>query len=184
MALSVTGPFLVESALPAAPVPRPPAPISAICSVPPSAPWTWGTTIPAKADAAAILPVVLIKSRREATLDCLLCASLILLYPTDDARLARIQQFKTQIEPGKKCPFSCGGGPALWLSNSCAGRRRQQCSAGFQPAVSPTSSRHARSKCRTRRGLETRDTADWTSALRSQALTGKACPLTGHDPPS
>jgi len=45
-------------------------------------------------------------------------------------------------------------------------------SAGFQPAVSPTSSRQGvdssgrREKQEMLRGLEARDTADWKSALR------------------
>src|SRR6266536_5036299 len=65
MATSLIGPFLTESASPTAPVPRPPQPTSATWMVLFSAAWTWGMATPAKADAAAILPVFLMNSRRE-----------------------------------------------------------------------------------------------------------------------
>src|SRR5436189_5687025 len=65
MATSLIGPFLTESASPTAPVPRPPQPTSATWMVLFSAAWTWGMATPARADAAANLPVLLINSRRE-----------------------------------------------------------------------------------------------------------------------
>src|SRR6266516_3190719 len=65
MATSLIGPFLTESASPTAPVPRPPQPTSATWMVLFSAAWTWGMATPARADAAAILPVFLMNSRRE-----------------------------------------------------------------------------------------------------------------------
>src|SRR6266850_15255 len=65
MATSLIGPFLTESASPAAPVPRPPQPTSATWMVLFSAAWTWGMATPARADTAAILPVFLMNSRRE-----------------------------------------------------------------------------------------------------------------------
>src|SRR5580693_2407784 len=83
MATSLMGPQFVDSALPAAPVPRPPQPTRAtwIRSVPAAwtggmamparavvpAPWTGGMATPAKADAAARRPVFCNNSRREET---------------------------------------------------------------------------------------------------------------------
>src|SRR6202167_2039816 len=66
MATSLTGPRLMESALAAAPPPRPPQPIKAtwIRSLP--AAWTAGMATLAKAEAAANLPVFLMNSRRDA----------------------------------------------------------------------------------------------------------------------
>ena len=69
MATSLTGPFLTDMASAAAPVPRPPQPIKATRIVLSSAAWTCGTTTPANAVAAAILPVFFRNSRRDA--DCL-----------------------------------------------------------------------------------------------------------------
>src|SRR5439155_4247143 len=65
MATSSIGPFLTERASPTAPVPRPPQPTNATWMVLFSAAWTWGIATPARADAAAILPVFLMNSRRE-----------------------------------------------------------------------------------------------------------------------
>src|ERR1041385_228839 len=65
MATSFTGPPVELSALSAAPVPRPPQPIKATWMRLLPAAWTRGKVTPARAEAAAIVPVVLIKSRRE-----------------------------------------------------------------------------------------------------------------------
>src|ERR1051326_4993643 len=65
MATSLTGQALTDRALAAAPVPRPPQPISATWMVLLSAVWTCGRATPARAEAAASLPVFLINSRRE-----------------------------------------------------------------------------------------------------------------------
>src|SRR3984957_20140346 len=67
MATSLMGPLLVDSALTAAPVPRPPQPTRAtwIRSVP--AAWTEGMATLARADAAARRPVFWNNSRREET---------------------------------------------------------------------------------------------------------------------
>ena len=65
MATSLIGPFLTDRALSAAPVPRPPQPISATWIVLSSAAWTWGTTIAARAAPAAIRPVFFRNSRRD-----------------------------------------------------------------------------------------------------------------------
>src|SRR5258705_4276213 len=65
MATSLIGPaLLVASAFEAAPVPRPPQPTSATWIVLLPAAWTWGMATPARAEAAAMRPVVLINSRR------------------------------------------------------------------------------------------------------------------------
>src|SRR5262249_13959490 len=64
-ATSLIGPLLVASALAAAPVPRPPQPISATWIVLSSAACTAGIATPARAEVAATCPVVLRKSRRE-----------------------------------------------------------------------------------------------------------------------
>src|SRR5262249_15281063 len=55
----------VDSALAAAPVPRPPQPTSAKRIVLSSPAWTEGMATPARAEAAATWPVVLRKSRRD-----------------------------------------------------------------------------------------------------------------------
>src|SRR5438552_16715404 len=65
MATSLIGPFVTESASPAAPVPRPPQPTSATWMVLFSAAWTWGRATPARADTAANWPVFLLNWRRE-----------------------------------------------------------------------------------------------------------------------
>ena len=67
MATSLMGPLLVDSALAAAPVPRPPQPTRAtwIRSLP--AAWTEGMATLARADAAARRPVFCNNSRREET---------------------------------------------------------------------------------------------------------------------
>src|SRR5437667_10114393 len=66
MAARVIGPLLlVESALAAAPLPRPPHPIRATWTVLFPAAWTWGMATPAKAEAAAKRPVFFRNSRRE-----------------------------------------------------------------------------------------------------------------------
>src|SRR6266851_6711739 len=65
IATSLIGPVLTDMELPAAPVPRPPQPISATDIVSPPAAWTGGSIMPAKADAAAILPDVFNNSRRD-----------------------------------------------------------------------------------------------------------------------
>ena len=66
MATSLTGPsLLVEKALPAAPVPRPPQPTSASWRVSVPAACTWGRVMPASAEMAATRPLVLMNSRRE-----------------------------------------------------------------------------------------------------------------------
>src|SRR5580692_8502399 len=66
IATSLIGPRLTDSALAAAPPPRPPQPIRAtwIRSLP--AAWTAGMATLAKAETAANLPVVLMNSRRDA----------------------------------------------------------------------------------------------------------------------
>src|SRR5438552_18289311 len=68
MATSLIGPFFTESASPAAPAPRLPQPTSATWMVLFAAAWTRGIATPARADAAAILPVFLMNSRREVRL--------------------------------------------------------------------------------------------------------------------
>ncbi len=65
MATSLIGPLLVASALAAAPVPRPPQPISATRIVLSSPAWTNGAENPASDVAAATVPVVLRNSRRD-----------------------------------------------------------------------------------------------------------------------
>src|SRR5438874_1309747 len=65
MATSLVGPVLTDMASPAAPVPRPPQPISATEMLLFSAAWTCGIIMPANADAAAILPEALNNSRRD-----------------------------------------------------------------------------------------------------------------------
>src|SRR5262249_39710211 len=57
MATSLTGPWVVERALPAAPVPRPPQPTRATWIVLFSAAWTDGIATPASAEPAAARPV-------------------------------------------------------------------------------------------------------------------------------
>src|SRR5438876_12416822 len=64
MAVRRVGPCLVARALATAPVPRPPQPTRAIWIVPDSPACTCGSATPARAEAAAILPVVVIMSRR------------------------------------------------------------------------------------------------------------------------
>src|SRR5438309_6656476 len=68
MATSFVGPFLTDRALSAAPPPRPPQPIRATWMVLFSAACTCGMAAPARAETAAILPVLLINSRREVRL--------------------------------------------------------------------------------------------------------------------
>ena len=68
MATSLIGPFWTDSALSAAPVPRPPQPTSASWIVLSSAGMDLGTTIAAKAVAAATRPVFFKNSRRERVL--------------------------------------------------------------------------------------------------------------------
>src|SRR5438132_11030904 len=68
MATSLIGPPLVERALAAAPVPRPPQPTRATWMVFHSPACTSGRTTPARADAAAILPDCFIISRRDGPL--------------------------------------------------------------------------------------------------------------------
>src|SRR5688572_10422391 len=68
MATSLIGPPLVLSALPVAPVPRPPQPTSATFTVWLSAACTCGRATPASADAAANLPLVFKNSRRDETI--------------------------------------------------------------------------------------------------------------------
>src|SRR4051794_26492404 len=64
MATSLTGPAVVERALTAAPEPRPPQPMRAMRIVLSSAAKTWGMSMPARAEAAAMAEVVLRNSRR------------------------------------------------------------------------------------------------------------------------
>ncbi len=66
MATSLIGPCVVDRALPAAPVPRPPQPTRATRIVLSSAAWTDGTATPARADAVATAPVVSRNCRRDA----------------------------------------------------------------------------------------------------------------------
>ncbi len=66
MAVSLTSPCCsTDKALAAAPVPRPPQPTRAICTVLSSAACTAGTTMLVKAEAAAIRPVFCKNSRRD-----------------------------------------------------------------------------------------------------------------------
>src|SRR5258708_6777508 len=65
--MSFIGPGLLDSALPAAPLPRPPQPTSATWMVLFSAAWTCGMTAPARAEAAAMRPVLFRNSRRDVT---------------------------------------------------------------------------------------------------------------------
>src|SRR5437899_1089169 len=67
IATSLIGPGLVDIALPAAPLPRPPQPTSATWMALFSAAWTCGMTAPARAEAAAMRPVLLRNSRRDVT---------------------------------------------------------------------------------------------------------------------
>src|SRR5258707_13506326 len=64
MATSFVGPLVVESAFSAAPLPRPPQPTSARLTVLLSPAYIRGSTMFARAVAAATLPVVLRSSRR------------------------------------------------------------------------------------------------------------------------
>src|ERR1043166_8858357 len=59
------GPLLVEGALAAAPLPRPPQPTRATWTVLLPAAWTCGIATPARAETAAIRPVFFKNSRRE-----------------------------------------------------------------------------------------------------------------------
>src|SRR5437868_6635976 len=65
MATSLVGPFLVDRASSAAPVPRPPQPTRASWMVWFSPAWTWGMAMPARAEAAAIWPDFFSRSRRD-----------------------------------------------------------------------------------------------------------------------
>src|SRR5437868_2466210 len=65
MATSLQGPFLELSALPTAPVPRPPQPTRASWMVLLSPAWTKGTATPARVEAAATTPAVFSTSRRD-----------------------------------------------------------------------------------------------------------------------
>src|SRR5438874_13748104 len=65
MATSLVGPFGVERAFPAAPVPRPPQPTRATWIVLFSPAWTCGSATPARADAIATCPDCFIISRRD-----------------------------------------------------------------------------------------------------------------------
>src|SRR5665213_3752537 len=65
MATSLTGPPLALTALKTAPVPRPPQPTMAIWMVLLSAACTNGIATPARLEAAATTPAVLITSRRD-----------------------------------------------------------------------------------------------------------------------
>src|SRR3954471_8438879 len=65
MATSLMGPLVVCRALAAAPVPRPPQPTRATRIVLFSPAWTSGTAVCEKAVAAATMPPVFRKSRRE-----------------------------------------------------------------------------------------------------------------------
>src|SRR5437899_101441 len=64
MATSLIGPRFTDRALTAAPVPRPPQPISATLIVWLSAAWTCGRLTPASAEAAAACPVAFRNLRR------------------------------------------------------------------------------------------------------------------------
>src|SRR4051794_14333977 len=65
MATSLIGPLLVDRALAAAPVPRPPQPIRASLIVLSSPACTCGTATPASAETAATRPVSLRNARRD-----------------------------------------------------------------------------------------------------------------------
>ncbi|MDW8311081.1 MAG: Eco57I restriction-modification methylase domain-containing protein, partial [Verrucomicrobiales bacterium] len=77
------------------------------------------------------------------------------------AELTRIETALDALRETKTVPF-------VWdiaFVEIFHGSTAPACSAGFQPAVSPTSSRQSAAADTTASGLETRDTADWKSAL-------------------
>src|SRR5438045_8686323 len=103
MATSLIGPiFEVANAFAAAPVPRPPQPIKASWRVLSSAAWTCGMAIPAKAEAAAIRPVVFRNSRREVTLSWLFGLSFIsytLLTATAECQFKKFWRYALRDHP-------------------------------------------------------------------------------------
>src|SRR5438270_11690350 len=80
MATSLVGPFLAASPLAAAPVPRPPQPTNASCTVSLLPACTYGMVIPAKAEATATWPDFLMSSRRDRPLLLMLLTVVLLLF--------------------------------------------------------------------------------------------------------
>ena len=86
-----------------------------------------------------------------------------------------VTRFIATIESRKRVMASSSVGPgaspvasARIFHTPTAQSSPSDCSAGFQPAVSPTSSRQAVGQALRSSGLETRDTAGWKPALRRE----------------
>src|SRR5262249_31583851 len=106
IATSLIGPLLVDRALTAAPVPRPPQPTRATWIVLFSPAWTCGIATPARADATAIWPDFFISSRRDRPLLVVLFMDFLYWLVGTRIRQAFIQFLRSGAKVNRSGPNS------------------------------------------------------------------------------